>query len=239
MFSLWAIAAYLSLFSASIFAEDSKNMLLENLQSVRFLHEGVSRSDDEYMFHPINCMYLEGENISCAQCSWGANCAYKFQGFPGPLPYTPLPPKPGYDRPGGDLRTVVQSQDSWQTCQSSCCGDGNCVGWVYVPSAPTEFMTCRHGDHCCYLKSTSVDPQPSSLSGITTGAVDRPSVDMHDPPLGIRSSVPLGGIGAGALELRGDGTFHEVYIYIYIYACACVWGTDSCQLQYEKIIKIL
>ena len=32
------------------------------------------------------------------------------------------------------------------------------------------------------------------------------------PPLGLRSAVPLGGVGAGALELRGDGTVHSVTI---------------------------
>ena len=32
------------------------------------------------------------------------------------------------------------------------------------------------------------------------------------PPLGLRSAVPLGGVGAGALELRGDGSFHDVTI---------------------------
>ena len=29
------------------------------------------------------------------------------------------------------------------------------------------------------------------------------------PPLGIRSAVPLGGIGAGSFELRGDGTLQQ------------------------------
>ena len=32
------------------------------------------------------------------------------------------------------------------------------------------------------------------------------------PPLGLRSAVPLGGVGAGAFELRGDGTIHSVTI---------------------------
>jgi uncharacterized protein (DUF608 family) len=31
----------------------------------------------------------------------------------------------------------------------------------------------------------------------------------NHPPTGLRSSVPLGGITTGSIELRGDGTFHE------------------------------
>ena len=31
----------------------------------------------------------------------------------------------------------------------------------------------------------------------------------RSPPLGVRSAVPLGGLGGGGLELRGDGTFAD------------------------------
>ncbi|RAP78548.1 GH116 family glycosyl-hydrolase [Paenibacillus montanisoli] len=34
-----------------------------------------------------------------------------------------------------------------------------------------------------------------------------------DPPIGIRSAVPLGGLGAGTLELRGDGSIKEWNIF--------------------------
>lgn len=34
-----------------------------------------------------------------------------------------------------------------------------------------------------------------------------------DPPIGMRSAVPLGGLGSGALELRGDGSSHDWNIF--------------------------
>uniref|UniRef100_A0A1X7SQU2 Glycosyl-hydrolase family 116 N-terminal domain-containing protein n=1 Tax=Amphimedon queenslandica TaxID=400682 RepID=A0A1X7SQU2_AMPQE len=39
------------------------------------------------------------------------------------------------------------------------------------------------------------------------------SGDLTHPPSGMRSSVPLGGISTGNIELRGDGTFHEWSIF--------------------------
>lgn len=41
----------------------------------------------------------------------------------------------------------------------------------------------------------------------------------------MRSAVPLGGLGAGALELRADGTFHEVTIQNGSPAGAAKFGT--------------
>lgn len=79
-----------------------------------------------------------------------------------------------------------------------------------MPSAPSNYFTCKPGDHCCYLKGSNVDPKPSGLPRITTGSMNRPTLHGKTPELGIRSAVPLGGLGTGALELRGDGTFHEV-----------------------------
>lgn len=32
---------------------------------------------------------------------------------------------------------------------------------------------------------------------------------VEDPPSGMRSAVPLGGVSCGAVELRGDGSMHE------------------------------
>jgi len=56
-------------------------------------------------------------------------------------------------------------------------------------------------------------PAPSPLAGIQSGLVNRTFPSRGSvPPLGMRSAVPLGGLGAGAIELRADGTFHEATI---------------------------
>ena len=51
---------------------------------------------------------------------------------------------------------------------------------------------------------------PSPISNqdyCTSGIVGRKK--SRSPPPGMRSAVPLGGLGAGSFELRADGTFHE------------------------------
>lgn len=83
---------------------------------------------------------------------------------------------------------------------------GNVLAPLYwLPSSPLQ--SCSTGDHCCYLKS--VVPDEKAFPGLVNGVMDRPPVNASPPPLGMRSAVPLGGLGAGAVELRGDGTFHE------------------------------
>ncbi|XP_064405275.1 uncharacterized protein LOC135350425 [Halichondria panicea] len=68
---------------------------------------------------------------------------------------------------------------------------------------------------CQYLESQNV-------SGPYTGWADVNSVNYLfrdrgqnyvDPPSGMRSSVPLGGISTGVFELRADGSFHEFTIF--------------------------
>jgi non-lysosomal glucosylceramidase len=204
--------------------------LLAALAAARFLSPpGVVNSSQNFAFLPISAEYLEAPNVSCSGCSWG-------QG--GPFPYlfdvtaappanascTPLgPPQPGTDRPGGDLESIVQKVDDASVCASSCCATAGCGAWAYASSAPAAFLSCAAGDHCCYLKSGQPDAKP--LAGLTSGVVNRSAVTgAVAPPPGMRSAVPLGGLGAGALELRGDGTFQEVTIQNQSPAGAAKWG---------------
>jgi len=61
----------------------------------------------------------------------------------------------------------------------------------------------------CYSVWTCGSPR-DYLWDVTAanGSVPSPST-VSAPPLGLRSSVPLGGLGSGTFELRGDGTFAD------------------------------
>ena len=184
------------------------------LSSIVRFDGGTVHAADHYKFAPIPCQYLEAENVTCAQCSWGigGSCPYLF-GYDGsdapPIPDTCSPGLPGTDRGGGDYRTQELPTDSVADCRALCCTEDQCNAWVYVPSAPSNFLQCHTGSHCCYLKSSTPAPTNSSLPGIVSGTATWPAQNLTHPPLGLRSAVPLGGLGAGAVELRADGTFHE------------------------------
>ena len=40
--------------------ESMTDSLASALESVRFLHQGITKSSDSFMFSPLQCMYLEG-----------------------------------------------------------------------------------------------------------------------------------------------------------------------------------
>ena len=91
-------------------------------------------------------------------------------------------------------------------CVPMCCELAGCVAYVFVPHAPSPFMHCTRGQACCYLKKEGAMPHESSIAGIVFGRVAGHGGGggaLVPPPLGIRSAVPLGGIGAGSMELRG------------------------------------
>eukprot|EP00698_Gefionella_okellyi_P024626 TRINITY_DN8763_c0_g1_i1.p1 TRINITY_DN8763_c0_g1~~TRINITY_DN8763_c0_g1_i1.p1 ORF type:complete len:1014 (+),score=226.22 TRINITY_DN8763_c0_g1_i1:103-3144(+) len=184
--------------------------LYDTLSQGIFLNQGTTYASDDYAFLPIPCMYLEPENVSCAHCSWevGPSCPYLFQ-INGSISQTctPQAPTPGYDRPGGDLdaHPVV---GGWQGCQQRCCDTLSCNSWTFA-IAPGASIDCAGGDQCCYLKSGVPDAKASTIPQITSGIVNKPAIPAVPPPVGVRSAVPLGGIGAGSIELRADGSFHE------------------------------
>ena len=191
--------------------------LSDSLGALQFLHEGTTFSDDQFNFNPIPVQYLEKENVSSAVSSWGGGGGF-------PYLYLTNASSPAYncsalgpilqntDMPGGDMDTLVlpAGQGAVQ-CQAACCATSGCVGFTFSPSAPAVFGNCAVGSLCCYLKGSSVPTQSSA--GLTSGTVTPgPAVQAATPPHGMRSAVPLGGLAAGNMELRADGTFHEVTI---------------------------
>jgi non-lysosomal glucosylceramidase len=156
--------------------------------------------------------------VTCAQCGWGVSGSCPLlslapAGPPPPATCNTSAASPGMDMPGGDFAAAPLPSGGWQACEARCCATDGCNGgWVYVPAAPGAFMDCTAGQPCCYLKGSAVAPKNSTVPGIVSGSVAKPLPVIVPPPVGMRSAVPLGGAGAGAFELRGDGSVHEVTI---------------------------
>ena len=185
---------------------------------------GVTRAVDEYLFAPLvplggrGNILIEPDNIS-VQHVWNngfreIHIPYKYMRTGStPKTCTPGASAKGVDQPGGDLRAFALAQPQAALCAAACCADfqvnGTCVGYTYAV-APSEFGSCSKGDNCCFLKSSVSGRAPSRIPGIISGAVvTSGGDDLVSPPSGIRSAVPLGGLSAGAVELRADGSMHE------------------------------
>jgi hypothetical protein len=190
--------------------------LSDELGVLQFLHEGMVNSTMQFDYLRLFCGYLEAENVSNSLSSWGEG---------NPCPYlwetSALPPGPAYkcngtgaispntDSPGGDIGTQMLAKGSPPSvCQALCCATDGCDTFTFAPSAPSDFMDCTAGSACCYLKAGN--PKPAPYPGIFSGSVTPGApapASGAAPPLGMRSAVPVGGLGAGTMELRGDGTF--------------------------------
>ena len=182
---------------------------------------GTTNNSDTYGLLPLQCYYLEVENVSCTSCSWGGSCNVQTLQPNPPLPPPPAgciskdPPQNNTDRPGGDYKTIISLQNQ-NDCQASCCNEPQCMAWVFVSTLQSaSFMTCLQNESCCFLKSSQPSPTPNNYpGGIWSGDVTQPPLPpITVPPVGIRNGVPVGGLGAGTMELRGDGSFHEITIH--------------------------
>ena len=208
------------LFLCSLFAAATATPLSNALDALQFLHEDTVRATDAFVFHGLKCGYLVAANISGYVRSWGegGSCPYlwKVNGTSPPPSCTSVSPiASNTDMPGHDLAASELPAGSPATaCQARCCATEGCFAFAYAPSAPADFLGCAKGSTCCYLKDAVGDTHPTAgiSSGSVTPANPNPNGPGLAPPLGMRSSVPLGGLGAGAMELRADGTFQEVSI---------------------------
>ena len=154
-------------------------------------------------------MYTEPENVTQEKHSWieGGARPYLYQIDPTePAQCNANPFLNGTDLPGADFLSVIPPVADPSSCVTLCCAQLSCAAWSYAASAPSEFKDCHKGQPCCYLKTYVPDSHPNSE--IISATMNRTS-PYHHPPTGLRSSVPLGGITTGSIELRGDGTFHD------------------------------
>jgi len=188
--------------------------VFEQLDSLRFKHNGVVKSTDQFVRRPgSDALYLECENCTQHSYSWSTNLyeplAKVVEDENGSAKCdTTTSLVEGWDRPGGDYAATPQI--SLSDCADACCGDSECRSFVFVSRAPADYLGCTAGNSCCYQKKNvpallKFKDEVGSLE-ITSGVKE---IVGEVPPLGMRSAVPLGGLGAGSFELRGDGSMHE------------------------------
>ena len=171
-------------------------------------------SSQKFSYLTINAEYLEPENVTCSECGWSeSNLPYLYDVTNCPSRQcSPNPVTQGFDRPGNDYDS--HPSDSYESCATECCAADQCDSWVFVKTIQNDYMQCVTGGTCCFLKGGNPAMAPNNYpGGIWSGNNTRDGMSgQQSPPVGMRSSVPLGGFGAGAMELRADGTFHEVTI---------------------------
>ena len=195
-----------------------------------------------YTTYQVPCFYLETEEVKCTSCSWGGPCALLVMGSAAP-PSTCAaqgPPEPKTDRPGADLSSAPIDGGA-PACAARCCAEADCTAWTYVATwqgvaagapPPPYAADCVQGGPCCWLKSGAPPPVPTNYpGGITSGLVTQPPPPpVVVPPTGVRNAVPSGGLGAGTLELRGDGSFHELTFHSASPAGSAKYGPQDSML---------
>jgi len=220
------------------------DLLSDSLSKIPFSDAlvGITNNSDLYGLLPVQCYYLEVENVSCVSCSWGGSCELQTLVPTPPSPPPPAgcvakePPQANTDRPGGDYKSIAALANN-TVCQATCCDDPQCQAWVFVTSLQSSsFMACTENVSCCFLKSSQPSETPNNYpGGIWSGSVEQPPLPpIVVPPVGIRNAVPVGGLGAGTMELRGDGTFHEITIHSASPGGAAKYATQpDFQLSYK------
>ena len=199
------------------------NSLVTLLGSSIFLNSGRVTKNDSFINQVVDCLYLEPENVTLSRNVWATStrigvpqkgpCTFVFSltGTVPPIPNcTAQNLTPGYDRPGADY-AAVPVYATYEECENACCNDAHCASWAFLPKAAGPYLGCHDVTQpCCYLKCASPPPTPSSLPGLISGArPSEPPAPVAFPPSGMRSAVPLGGLGCGSFEIRADGTIHE------------------------------
>ena len=124
------------------------------------------------------------------------------------------------DTTGGGATSGAGPADSWEACRAKCCADSTCGTYTYVngSKAPNYKWCYLRNLHSTLAPSTDCaasNPTYDCYSGERPGRPPPapppapPPPPVVDPPSGMRSAIPLGGISCGAVELRGDGSLHE------------------------------
>ena len=153
------------------------------LQRVPFRNAGLAQRSDRYAWGTVPVasgamFYLEKENVSCTQCSWGGN-----KGKPRFLVPPPPPPPAGgaagcaalnatlgVDIAGHDLKNTQDGVTTSADCLRLCCGTPGCDGAVFLPkTGHSTNAACTNASRaCCFLKTGSALAPRAPLSPLST-----------------------------------------------------------------------
>ena len=154
------------------------------------------------------------------------------------------PPPPGYERNaypvnaslhkhsdlgGFDIvPTVVKMQPSFEQCALYCGGIPACMAWVWNSQTTKCYPKSRSGRPSYSATdfvgcSPSYAPAGANCKGPFKPPPPPPPIAEYwgaTPPTGMRSSVPLGTIGQGSIELRADGALRDWRLVFNVRACS-------------------
>ena len=190
--------------------------LFTELESTVFYASGQALASDEYVDVNMEVSYNEPDNVTCTGCQWSVGngrWTYPWLKDPSPAPHsacnTTTVSQNGNDMPGADL-SQSSAPPSSDACGAVCCSVAGCRAFVFEAQTDSSIGGCIKGGPCCFLKSAQGKLAPKTIAGgIVVGAVLGGEPAVVAPPLGIRSAPPLGGVSAGSVELRADGSFRD------------------------------
>jgi hypothetical protein len=207
------------------------------IAALRFKNSGTVRASERYALKTIRSIYNEGYTYQGQGNRAWTNLGHAAGGTDGldylfkispPASSSEDPPyfHNNTDMPGGEY-TILHGLPDHTTCASKCDTDIKCQAWVfdgwsanagcYLKSKAPK-MKQKHGDWAGCSKSfaashsqfcTSAPPQPTPRAPTPPTPAPAPIGNATTPPSGMRSSVPLGPLGEGSVELRADGRFAD------------------------------
>jgi hypothetical protein len=197
--------------------------LATQLSNAVFYHQGTCSSADEFVYVPMKVSYNEQDNITCTGCRWatGTGWTYLWQrnsSTPSPAPSSPCQSTlvgKDLDVPGNDIGNKITADVP--SCEKICCANTQCAAFIFEGVSDVNFGECKVGKPCCFLKSAVPSTKPKKITPSMVlykiNGRPSPSLDVKPPPMGLRSSPALGGLGAGSVELRSDGGFRDWTIF--------------------------
>eukprot|EP00656_Telonema_subtile_P019767 TRINITY_DN20977_c0_g1_i1.p1 TRINITY_DN20977_c0_g1~~TRINITY_DN20977_c0_g1_i1.p1 ORF type:complete len:1000 (+),score=124.94 TRINITY_DN20977_c0_g1_i1:180-3179(+) len=198
--------------------------LAGELDSALFYNADTVRASDVFEDVGMAVSYNEPDNVTCSNCQWSVRSPWTYP-WQRVSPAPPSPPSKcaavnvtaDTDLPGCDIESHALA--SFEDCVAACCASGPCQSMLFEERSDVGGSGCTIGQPCCWLKSCAPCPQPKPGTGARSAHMSgkpssQPSVDeVKVPPLGYRSSPALGGVSAGSVELRSDGSFRDWTIF--------------------------